>query len=171
MVLGLLSKEIEMAQPIDVEELRKKYIYLPYGALAINGYKPKRVGSVLRVGYEYVFFQGRNITTQRLVWAYHFGDPGDMDVDHIDQNRLNNRIENLRLVTRSENMQNTTAAQSNSSSGIKGIFYDRSRRKWAASLNVGGAKVFFQRFNTKQEAMEARAEAVRKYHPFAPTDS
>lgn len=158
-----------MATEINVDELRKKYIYLDSGALAINGYKPKRVGSILQVGYEYIYFMGRNITTQRLVWAYHFGDPGEMDVDHIDQNKLNNKIENLRLLTRSENMQNTISAQSNSASGIKGVFYDKSRRKWAASLNINGEKVFFRRFNTREEAVAARDAAVKLYHPFAPT--
>lgn len=94
----------------------------------------------------------------------HHGDPGSLDIDHIDGNKLNNKIENLRAVTRSQNNQNRRAAQANNeTSGVMGVHYDKSRNKWAASLNLNGDKVFFQRFDTKEEAMLARKQAEQKY--------
>ena len=160
-----------MHKELDIEEVKKAHRYCPTGKILYQNSADVEAGYILPNGYKYAYVGKRLITVQRLVWMLHHGDPGGLDIDHIDGNKLNNKIENLRAVTRSQNNQNRRAAQSNNeTSGVMGVHYDKSRRKWAASLNVGGTKVFFQRFNTKQEAIEARAEAVRKHHPFAPTD-
>ena len=75
-----------------------------------------------------------------------------MEVDHINHNKLDNRKSNLRICTHQQNCMNV-------SDNVKGIHYDKSRNKWMAHIkgkNLG-------RFNTKEEAIEARKQAEMDY--------
>lgn len=155
-----------MANPIDIVELRGNYIYLPSGALAINGYKPKRVGYQINTGYEMIRFKGKIFPAHRLIWAFHFYDPKDKEIDHIDGDKLNNKIENLRAVTPSENRQNMPAFSS-SKSGIKGVYWEAASRRWVATLKSAGGVSIKKRCHTKEEAISARMELEAIYHPFA----
>ena len=156
-------------KPLNVELVKQTYKYREDGTLECIHPWTKRNESLLPIGYLYGAIGKRLIPSQRIVWALHHGDPGEMDVDHKDGNKTNNRIENLRLLTRSENNQNKRNAQSNSESGIKGVHYDKARNKWAASLNSKGVKLFFERFDTQEEAIKAREWAVKHYHQYSPT--
>ena len=67
--------------------------------------KDEEAGSVKNNGYRVVAFGGKQLRTHRIVYAIHHGAiPEGMDVDHIDNNRLNNKIENLQLLTRTDNV-------------------------------------------------------------------
>lgn len=134
------------------------------GLINKNPKRGKKAVYILPNGYAYGYVLDRLIPVQRLVWALHHGDPGELDIDHIDRNKLNNKIENLRAVTRSENNQNQVAPQSNNkTSGVRGVHYDKSRELWAASLNLNGRKVFFERYATKEEAVAGRLWAEKTY--------
>jgi hypothetical protein len=83
-------------------------------------------------------------------------------VDHIDNNRLNNNISNLRWATNQENARNSKISTKNTS-GAKGVFYDKSSQKWRAQIKVDGKHKGLGSFETKEEALEARLKAVEKY--------
>lgn len=57
-------------------------------------------------GYYIIMIEGKRYFEHRLVWLYHYGEfpPNNLVIDHIDRNRMNNKIENLRLLSRYENM-------------------------------------------------------------------
>jgi hypothetical protein len=99
----------------------------------------------------------------RIIWIYHNGAiPRGKEIDHIDHDTLNNRIENLRLVTRSENLKNRKAKSENEF----GVFYSNTFKKWEAHISVNRRKVHLGHFATKEEALKVRKAAEKKcgYH-------
>ena len=85
------------------------------------------------------------------------------EIDHIDNNPSNNRIENLREATRSEQLCNTKLRK-DSTSGIKGVTWDKSRNKWIVSINKDKKTMFRGRFNDLELAQLVAVEARNKYH-------
>jgi hypothetical protein len=99
----------------------------------------------------------------RLAWLYVYGAlPGNV-IDHKNNTKTDNRIENLRDVTPSQNQWNTRV-QKNSKSGTKGVFWDRRSRKWIARLTCKYKCVFNGYFNSLEEAVVAREAAVKRHH-------
>lgn len=89
--------------------------------------------------------------------------PDGMQTDHIDGDGLNNRRCNLRLATPSENARNQRRARDNTS-GFKGVWWHKGRRKWQAQIMAGGRQKYLGLFNTAEEAHAAYCEAARSLH-------
>jgi hypothetical protein len=101
----------------------------------------------------------------RLIWSLVNGSIEDADIiDHIDGDGLNNRIANLRLVSKRTNALNGGARRDNTS-GVRGVTFDRSRMKWAAFGTDMGRRVHLGRFVTIEEARDARANWDRQQVP------
>lgn len=84
---------------------------------------------------------------------------GKLYVDHIDRNKQNNVVSNLRWVTNVENQENTGLRKSNTS-GFKGVSFDHKTDMWRATKSVNRKQIALGYFDTKEEA----AEAYRLYH-------
>jgi D-Tyr-tRNAtyr deacylase len=82
-------------------------------------------------------------------------------VDHIDNNRLNNKISNLRWVTNSENSMNKSLSKDNTS-GVKGVFYFSQRNKYIAQIKHNYKYHHLGYFNTLEEAKEARQKKANE---------
>ncbi len=125
--------------------------------------KPGRVVSnKTSNGYIQVQLKGRMYTGHRIAWALFYGkDPGDYQVDHINGVRHDNRIVNLRLVTRSQNAANRKLHKNNTS-GIKGVSWCKYRKKWVAQIVTGG-KTYKRRFDSKAGAIAERYIAEIKH--------
>lgn len=91
--------------------------------------------------------------------------PKHLQVDHIDRNGLNNQKSNLRLVSNAQNAQNTRA-HIDSKSGIRGVSWESSRRKWSVTITVDYKTIRVGRYQNIEEAIAARDAASRLYHPF-----
>lgn len=156
-----------MHKELDMTQVHTSYEYQADGTLkSIHPWRTRNE-SLLPVGYRYAAIGDRLVPSHRVVWALHHGDPGDKDIDHIDGDKLNNRIENLRLANRSQNNQNNPFPQSNNkTSGVRGVHFDKARGKWAAAIRVDGIDYKLGRFDTKEEAVFARKQGEAKYHPF-----
>jgi parvulin-like peptidyl-prolyl isomerase len=90
----------------------------------------------------------------RLVYLTFIGEiPQGLEIDHIDRDKLNNNISNLRIATRSENMQNKKP---------NGYFFDR--KKWRACIKINKARIYLGSFDSEEEAKLAYEEAKKKYH-------
>ena len=92
-----------------------------------------------------------------------------MNIDHIDGDRTNNRIENLRLATKAENGWNRQHLDKRNSSGFTGVYWCIRDQKWRARIKVNGKNIHIGYFTNKQDAIAARrlAEATH-FGEFAP---
>lgn len=104
--------------------------------------------------------QRRSVKMHRLLK----GAPDKVPVDHEDGDGLNNRQNNLRLVTYSENQINQGVRASNTS-GAVGVSWCKRRKKWRAGVGVGGRTVPCGYFEDKADAVAARDAAVERLYP------
>lgn len=98
-----------------------------------------------------------------VVWFLHHGEWPQIGIDHKDRNERNNRIENLRLATTSENARNKK--QRIGSSGIRGVWRAETskRNPYQVCIKVDGKWKHIGLFPTKESAAKARIEAEQKY--------
>ena len=117
--------------------------------------------------YLQIRIDGRLYYCHRLAWLYMTGTWPAGRLDHRDLNGHNNRWENLRPATHSQNIHNTKARK-NSRSGIKGVSYNPKRKRWEARIMQDGRTIHLGRYLTKEEAAEAyRLAALARYGDFA----
>jgi hypothetical protein len=102
----------------------------------------------------------------RLAWVWMHGVIElDMQIDHINRIKDDNRACNLRLVTASENKQNTKR-QINNTSGCSGV--SKQHNKWNASIKIQGKRIHLGSFINKEDAIKVRIMAVQQYYTHAP---
>ncbi|NBT31688.1 MAG: HNH endonuclease [Rhodobacteraceae bacterium] len=123
-----------------------------FTAVAVNGYKQGRINS-------------KTFYAHRVIMAMVDGEWPPQDVDHINRDRTDNRLCNLRSVTRSENMHNTKTPSHNTS-GHVGVSWYKSECRWVARVWANGQTIHLGRFTRKADAIAARktAEAEHGFH-------
>lgn len=99
----------------------------------------------------------------RIAWAIHYGRYPQKGIDHINGNKQDNRIANLRLATQSENLMNA-CLHSNNTSGCRGVYFNKTERRWVAEISAYGRRYILGRFKDKDKAAVAYAEAANLYH-------
>ncbi len=99
----------------------------------------------------------------RLAWLYHYGELPKIEIDHKDGNPSNNRIDNLRLATSSQQKQNKVV-QSNNRSGLKGAYFHACHKgkKWRSQIKTENGLKFLGYFETALDAHEAYVSAAEK---------
>ena len=107
----------------------------------------------------------RSYMAHRLAWLYIYGDWPKNQIDHINRNRSDNRICNLRDVECFQNKQNSTK-QSNNTSGVKGVYWHKKTKKYQVNIMVKGLRIALGYFDDISEAALARKNAEDKHHPF-----
>ena len=120
-------------------------------------------GSLRKDGYVMVVFNRNYILAHRLIWFYVFGEWPVAEIDHTNGNRSDNRLSNLRQVTKSENVQN----QHTPEDGMLGVDFNRARAKWRSRITVNGKVTCLGYFSTKKEAYAAYRRAKKVLHPKA----
>jgi hypothetical protein len=104
----------------------------------------------------------KDMKIHRLVAIAFIDNPLDKRcVDHINNDRKNNHINNLRWATISENNMNMSK-QKNNTSGVTGVMWNKSAKKWRAQITIDKIKNHLGYFKTIEEAKEARIKAVNK---------
>ena len=102
-------------------------------------------------GYLRVWAMKRSLAAHHIVWLLCTGKWPTVQIDHINQEKQDNRFENLRLASNSMNMQNR-GVQRNNMSGIKNVSWHRETQKWRADVKRNGKKHYLGVFATKEEA-------------------
>lgn len=121
----------------------------------------KPAGSVIDTGYVRIRIDDKGHRAHRLAWLYVHGYLPE-EIDHIDGDKTNNAIANLRSVTHSENLRNTRKNTRNTT-GIVGVTYRPSRNQWLAYITINRKRIHGGIFGTKEEAVKARKALERKY--------
>lgn len=119
-------------------------------------------GTINKQGYVKVCVAGKNYLAHRLVWLYHTGEFPIKHLDHINNNKLDNRIENLREVTITENMKNKTKPKHNTT-GKTGVVYNKANSNYMANITVDKKKIYLGSFQQIEDAIQARLDAEEKY--------
>jgi hypothetical protein len=116
---------------------------------------------VMSAGYLFVKYAKQNYLAHRIIWKIVYGyDP--IQIDHINRNKQDNRICNLREVNTSQNNCNTSRYKNNTS-GHKGVVWSKNDNLWKAQLWVEG-KCCWKYCKTKEEAIEVIKSLREKYH-------
>lgn len=111
-------------------------------------------------GYVNINLKTGKVKAHRVIWEMFNGKiPDGMEIDHINHDRSDNRIDNLRMVTRSENQKNKSRFKNNTS-GISGVTWCSRHCKWRARIMINGKSKHLGRFYTIEAAAKARSDAV-----------
>lgn len=139
-------------------ELAKKFPNTWYGcwcnsrkSIYVSGHLPRESG------------KQKNVLMHR--WILNQNDK-KIEVDHFDNDTLNNTDDNLRVVTKEQNLQNRTI-QVNNTSGYRGVCFHKKTGKWQANSRIDGKLAYLGLFNTKEEAAQVVVESRRKHMPFS----
>jgi hypothetical protein len=116
-------------------------------------------GAVTPFGYRYIQLKGRKYAAHRLVWFIENGHFPPHDIDHIDGNKLNNQITNLRAATRKQNCENK-GAQRNNKLGLRGVSYNTRLKKYIAQIQHNGTNHHLGVFLDPHAAHKAYLEAA-----------
>lgn len=117
-------------------------------------------------GYGHGRVMGNNLLGHRVAWAVHFGKWPDGQIDHINGDRIDNRLCNLRVVEPGANSRNRKRTVLNTS-GVAGVHFNKKQQVWIATINHNGRPVHLGCFKHFPDAVSVRKEAEVKYdyHP------
>lgn len=124
----------------------------------------KEIGYIWHDGnkkYKYVKVCGKSYRVHRIIWLMEYGEMPDKQIDHINGNTLDNRINNLRCVDNITNSMNRSI-QSNNTSGYHGINQLPSGN-WRVRINVNRKRINVGTFESFDIALKARQDAEVKY--------
>tara|TARA_R100001163_G_scaffold61721_1_gene51933 strand:+ start:775 stop:1302 length:528 start_codon:yes stop_codon:yes gene_type:complete len=123
----------------------------------------QQAGCLNSEGYRMIKLKRSIYLSHRIAYyMYHGVDPLEKQVDHINGNKADDRIKNLRLATCQENNFNK-GLRRNNTSGFTGVHWRRGRQKWIATVQLRGNYKYLGIFNEKEDAIQARIEAEKKY--------
>lgn len=116
-----------------------------------------------RDGYRQVNIKGKKYKAHRIIMMLCFGHiPENAEIDHINHVRDDNRLCNLRFVTRSENRKNQSVSSKNTS-GVTGVYFSKAKKQYVAQICVDWKVIYLGSYDTLEDAAEARRQADRKY--------
>jgi hypothetical protein len=125
----------------------------------VYGVKGNEINTKHREGYIKITFVHNTKFYELLAHHFIFYKKYNMvveQIDHINRDRSDNRIKNLRSVTNQENQFNRKS--------VKGYCWDKTNNKWMSKIKKNGKTINLGRFNTEEEAKEAYLEAKKVYH-------
>jgi len=127
--------------------------------LTNQSWKPK----LNRGGYQQIKINRRLYSVHRVAWFLHYGYWPCFLLDHIDGDKQNNRISNLRESSNAMNQQNRKTATTGSKTGLLGV--SEGKNRFQARIHVNGKQKTIGWFKTAQQAHEAYINEKRKVHP------
>ncbi len=149
---------------MNIDRLRELFVVdggsLRY-AVSVGSRKAGAIAGTRNSGYWQVGIDGKRMQAHRVIFALCHGYAPEQ-VDHINGDKLDNRVENLRAATNAQNHWNT-GLRSTNKSGVKGVHWNKMASKWAAECRAGGRVNFLGLFDDLDDAAQA-VEAFRSEH-------
>lgn len=160
-----------MRRKLTAERVRELFVYRADDGTFIRASRAGkcRSGSIatgtLSHGYIVMSVDGSLYAAHRLAWLWVHGELPMGDIDHIDGDRANNRLANLRDVDRSMNLQNLRSAKShNKSTGVLGAYLHKPSGRYTSRIGVNGKNLHLGMFDSIEDAHAAYLEAKRRHH-------
>ncbi len=160
------------AQPLTQARLKALLHYDPETGVFVNrverngrAKKGAVAGARTQDGYICIQVEKQKHQAHRLAWLYVYGAWPQNEIDHLNRDRADNRIDNLRDVSRLVNSHNI-GAHKGSISGQKGVAWHSRNRKWQVQMRVNGVHHYIGQFKDLHEAVNARLEAEKRLHRF-----
>ena len=151
---------------INKEILITKLTYFPNeGIFKWNHNFNADVGYICKE-YLYIKINYKKYAAHRLAWLYVYGELPSKNIDHINGNKLDNRICNLRQADNFQNLQNQIKPRKDNKTGFLGVYFSNKHKKYIAKIVVNHKRIHLGLFKTKEEAGEAYLKAKRLHHPY-----
>lgn len=163
-----LARICGIIQSMNIDALKLLFRYDPetgmiyWIAKGKGKIKKKAAGTLLHSGYLGICIGPKRWQAHRIAWALHHGDWPKDQIDHINGIRTDNRACNLREATNSQNGKNLGLSKANTS-GIKGVSFETYTGKWKATIRVDGKLISIGRFNSIDDAANARKFAEHQH--------
>ena len=120
-------------------------------------------GHISENGYIRFRCKGRNYMAHRIIWEMINGQINEgVEIDHINHKKTDNRIENLRPVSKADNMKNQPKSSRNKS-GVVGVRFNQRRGFWEADIRVNRKLHHLGLYSSMDDAISARIDAVKMY--------
>lgn len=123
-------------------------------------------GGMCNYGYVRIKIGGKSYKAHRLAWLYIHGEWPQEFIDHINGNRADNRISNLRCANNAQNQQNRKAG-TNSAHGLLGVTWNCQANKWAARIMVNGKRKHIGYYGSPEEASSAYFIEKSRLHEYS----
>lgn len=111
-------------------------------------------------GYQIVIVDRQKMRAHRVAWMLHYGEEPPEFLDHVNGNRSDNRIENLRAATKQQNAFNSRGKRK----GLKGATFDKKAGKWMAQIMRDGKNNFLGYHLSELVAHEAYVQGAKRFH-------
>lgn len=125
--------------------------------------KGQIAGTIGSKGYIRICINQKCYPAHCLAWLYVYGEYPKLQIDHINHNKQDNRINNLRLVDNFENHRNMPR-QKNNTSGVTGVSFRKNDNKWISYIKINGKHIYLGTFTDKEKAVESRKKAEKLYN-------
>lgn len=153
------------------QELLKEFLkYYPETGIFIwNVQKGQRIkagdiaGTPQNRGSIVIKINGKQYLAHRLAWLYTHGEFPSRLIDHLDGDPSNNRLNNIRECTNSENLKNQSVSKRNTS-GFKGVTFHKLSGKWQAGARLNGKRIHLGLYNTPEEASKVYNDFAKEHH-------
>ena len=159
-----------MMNPTELHDLLHYNPETGYLIWKVNAARRRKAGQIAgcraEKGRVLIGIRGKLYKAHRIIWAMTTGQWPTHQIDHINEDPSDNRWENLREATKSQNMKNITKIKSNTS-GYKGVYWNKQCSRWMAKIVVNGKQHHLGLFLTPEEASVAYQAGQKKYHPYA----
>lgn len=164
-----------MKKNIDKYEGLSEYVneYMQYDALTgvISwGKRPPhsrtKIGNeagAVQNGYRFVTVKHKRLYSSHIAWFLSYGYWPEFEIDHRNNNSLDNRLDNLREATRAQNARNVRS-RSATGKGLKGAYWFKEDRRWFAQIRFRGKQIYLGRFDTEEEAHDAYVTEAKRLH-------
>lgn len=128
-----------------------------------KGYLGTPAGTLTKKGYLAIGVRGVLVPAHRLAWLWGHGQWPSDQIDHINGNKTDNRLSNLREATNQQNHFNR-GPQKNSTTGVKGVYWFKPNRQWKAQIVISGRSTVLGYFHDFDQAVACRKEAEERLH-------